>query len=31
MGKRLDAMLQVVRTVRPAFDAFYAALSDQRK
>jgi len=29
--KRLDAMLQAVKTVRPAFDAFYAALSDEQK
>ncbi len=31
MEKRLDAMLVAVRTVRPAFDAFYAALSDEQK
>jgi LTXXQ motif family protein len=31
MEKRLDAMLQAVRTVRPAFDAFYAVLSDEQK
>jgi hypothetical protein len=29
--KRLDAMLQAVKTVRPAFDAFYASLSDEQK
>jgi hypothetical protein len=31
MEKRLDAMLQAVRTVRPAFDAFYATLTDDQK
>jgi hypothetical protein len=31
MEKRLDAMLAAVRTVRPAFDAFYGALSDEQK
>jgi hypothetical protein len=31
MEKRLDAMRQAVKTVRPAFDAFYAALSDEQK
>jgi hypothetical protein len=31
MEKRLDAMLQAVKTVRPAFDAFYAGLSDEQK
>jgi hypothetical protein len=31
MEKRLDTMLQAVKTVRPAFDAFYAALSDEQK
>ena len=29
--KRLDAMLQAVKTVRPAFDAFYATLNDEQK
>ncbi len=29
MEKRLDAMLQAVRTVRPAFDAFYATLTER--
>jgi hypothetical protein len=29
--KRLDAMLQAVKTVRPAFEAFYATLSDEQK
>jgi hypothetical protein len=31
MEKRLDAMLEAVKTVRPAFDAFYAALTDEQK
>jgi hypothetical protein len=31
MEKRLDAMLQAVKTVRPAFDAFYATLTDEQK
>jgi hypothetical protein len=31
MEKRLDAMLQAVKTVRPAFDTFYAGLSDEQK
>ena len=31
MEKRLDAMLQAVKTVRPAFDVFYAGLSDEQK
>jgi LTXXQ motif family protein len=31
MEKRLDAMLQAVKTVRPAFDAFYAVLTDEQK
>jgi len=29
--KRLEAMLQGVKTVRPALDAFYATLSDEQK
>jgi hypothetical protein len=29
--KRLTAMLEAVRTVRPAMDAFYSALSDEQK
>lgn len=29
--KRLDAMLQAVRTVRPALEAFYSTLSDEQK
>jgi hypothetical protein len=29
--KRLEATLQAVKTVRPAFDAFYALLSDEQK
>jgi LTXXQ motif family protein len=31
MEKRVEAMLQAIKTVRPAFDAFYAALDDQQK
>jgi hypothetical protein len=31
MEKRLDAMLQAVKTVRPAFDALYASLSVEQK
>lgn len=31
MEKRTEAMLQAIKTVRPAFDAFYAALSDEQK
>jgi hypothetical protein len=31
MEKRLEAMLTAVKTVRPAFDAFYATLTDEQK
>lgn len=31
MEKRMEAMLQSVKTMRPAFEAFYATLSDQQK
>ena len=31
MEKRLEAMLEAVKTVRPAFDSFYAALTDEQK
>jgi hypothetical protein len=31
MEKRLEAMLGTVKTVRPAFEAFYATLSDEQK
>jgi hypothetical protein len=31
MEKRVEAMLQGIKTVRPAFDAFYALLDDQQK
>lgn len=31
MEKRLDAMQQAIKTVRPAFDAFYATLNDDQK
>jgi hypothetical protein len=31
MEKRMDAMLQAIKTVRPAFDAFYNSLDDEQK
>jgi hypothetical protein len=31
MEKRMDTMLQAVRTMRPALEAFYATLSDAQK
>lgn len=31
MEKRMEAMLTAIRTVRPAFDAFYATLTDEQK
>ena len=31
MEKRMEAMLASLKTVRPAFDAFYATLSDEQK
>ncbi|MGP0090312.1 MAG: Spy/CpxP family protein refolding chaperone [Xanthobacteraceae bacterium] len=31
VGKRLDTMLQAVKTVRPALNDFYAALNDEQK
>ena len=31
MEKRLETMLTAIKTVRPAFDAFYATLSDEQK
>jgi hypothetical protein len=31
MEKRMDAMLQAIKTVRPAFDSFYASLTDEQK
>ncbi|HJZ22374.1 MAG TPA: Spy/CpxP family protein refolding chaperone [Bradyrhizobium sp.] len=31
VGKRLDTMLQAVKTVRSALDPFYASLSDEQK
>lgn len=31
MEKRMDAMLQAVKSVRPALDALYATLSDEQK
>jgi hypothetical protein len=31
MEKRLDAMLQAIKIVRPAFDGFYASLNDEQK
>jgi hypothetical protein len=29
--KRMEAMLQAIKTVRPAFDALYASLSDEQR
>jgi hypothetical protein len=31
MEKRMETMLTAIKTVRPAFDAFYATLSDEQK
>lgn len=31
MEKRLESMLTAIKTVRPAFDAFYATLNDEQK
>jgi hypothetical protein len=31
MEKRMEAMLQSIKTMRPAFDAFYATLGDEQK
>ena len=31
MEKRLDAMQQAIKTVRPAFEAFYAALDEPQR
>ena len=31
MEKRMDTMLQAVRTMRPELEAFYATLSDEQK
>jgi hypothetical protein len=31
MEKRLDAMQRAIKTVRPAFDAFYATLNEEQK
>ena len=31
MEKRMDTMLQAIRAVRPALEAFYATLSDEQK
>jgi gamma-glutamyl phosphate reductase len=31
MEKRLEAMLQAVKSLRPAFDAFYASLNEGQK
>jgi LTXXQ motif family protein len=31
MEKRVEAMSQAIKTVRPALDAFYAALTDEQK
>jgi LTXXQ motif family protein len=31
MEKRMDTMLQSIRTMRPALEAFYAKLSEEQK
>ena len=31
MEKRMEVMLQAIKTVRPAFDAFFATLNDEQK
>jgi len=31
MEKRMEAMLQAIKTVRPAFETFYASLGDDQK
>lgn len=31
MEKRTEAMLAAIKTVRPAFEAFYSSLSDEQK
>jgi len=31
MEKRMDAMLQSIKIVRPALEAFYATLSDEQR
>jgi hypothetical protein len=31
MEKRMEAMLEAIKTVRPAFEALYASLSDEQK
>jgi hypothetical protein len=31
MEARMEAMLQAIKTVRPAYDAFYATLNDEQK
>ena len=31
MEKRMDTMLQAIKIVRPAFDAFYATLSEEQR
>ena len=31
MEKRMDTMLQAIKTMRPALEAFYATLSDEQK
>jgi hypothetical protein len=31
MEKRMEAMLAAIKTVRPAFETFYAAMSDEQK
>jgi LTXXQ motif family protein len=31
MEKRMEAMLEAIKTVRPAFEAFYDTMSDEQK
>jgi hypothetical protein len=31
MEKRMESMLAAIKTVRPAFDAFYGTLTDEQK
>jgi hypothetical protein len=31
MEKRMEAMLEAVKTIRPAFETFYASMSDEQK
>jgi hypothetical protein len=31
MEKRMEAMLEAIKAVRPAFEAFYATMTDEQK